>query len=125
LSLLNYVQGQYVVEDLFQSARRARATHVTIDLLTGIVEPEAVRTFRLDTAVESARNWLGEFAAANGCDIAVIRSFMIEMDFRFEQTRESENVPGLELPAYEARGVIVDNRGVRHVGVVPEWWRYG
>ena len=98
---------------------------MTIDLLTGIVEPEVVRSVRLDIAVESARNWLGEFAAANGCDIAVIRSFMIEMDFRFEQTRESEHVPGLELPAYDARGVIVDNRGVRHVGVVREWWRYG
>jgi hypothetical protein len=63
LSTLNYVHGQYVFEDLFQSARSVRSTHVTIDLLTGIVEPESVRTPRLDTAIESARNWLGDLPA--------------------------------------------------------------
>jgi hypothetical protein len=31
----------------------------------------------------------------------------------------------LELPAYDAHAVIIDDRGKTHSGSVPEWWRYG
>ena len=125
LSLMNYVDDDHIVEDIFQTARSAGADHVVIDLMSGAVEPISVATPRVRKSIQRTRKWLPRQAAAEGCDPEAIRSFTLEIDFRFDQTRESEYLPGLQLPSYQARGVIIENRGVRHVGVVPEWWRYG
>lgn len=125
LSNMNYVDGDYVGEDLFQRARKAGASRVRIDFLTGTVEPSAVRTPRVVDSVARTRDWLPRQAASEGCDFRAIQSFVLQIDFRFDQTRESKNVPGLELPAYDAHAVIVDDRGRNHDAKVPEWWRYG
>lgn len=74
---MNYVHGQYIVEDLFQSARSAGAPHVTIDVLSGLVEPEAVRTVRVVSSVESLQGWLRRWATIEGCDPDVVRAFVI------------------------------------------------
>jgi hypothetical protein len=54
----------------------------------------------------------------------MVSSAEITVVFDFSRTREAENVPGLELAAYECTVEIIDDRGKMHMATVPEWWRY-
>lgn len=121
MSNLNYVDGEYVSTEIFQIARREGISHVTIDFLRAKVTPAPLATPRVLKTLGGIGG-LQQLAMSRGFDVAIIRSAVLEIDFHFDQTRKLPNT-NLELPSYEARSTIVDDRGVAHLAKVPEWWQ--
>jgi hypothetical protein len=124
LSPLNHVDGEYVAAELFASARRVGASHVTIDFLDASVEPAAVATPRLTKSILATREDLPRRADFEDCDFQAISSLVLDVEFHFDRTRMSEHAPGLELPSYDARVTLTDSRGASHISSIREWWRY-
>jgi len=124
LSLMNYVDGDYIVEHLFRQARETGQARVEIDVLAGTIAPEAFQTPVLTESVIRERTWFGRLVQSGGAALDMVSAVRMEIVFDFEATRPSPNVPGLELAAYRCMVEIVDDRGRQHVANVPEWWRY-
>lgn len=124
LSLMNYRAEDYVVENLHRAARAAHERRVVIDVLRGTMEPAAVRTPVFLESVADQQRWLGRRVQTQGAALDMASAATITVDFDFEGSRSSPNVPGLELPAYTCTVEMVDDRGRTHTATVPEWCRY-
>jgi hypothetical protein len=124
LSLMNYVNDDYIVEHLFRRAKETGEPRVEIDVLQGTIEPSAFQIPVLTESVARERSWLGRLVQTGGAALDMVSAVRMEIVFDLAATRPSPNVPGLELAAYQCTVEIVDDRGRRHVASVPEWWRY-
>ena len=124
LSLMNYVDGDYIVEHLFRRARETGEARVEIDVLQGTIEPAAFQTPVLVDSVARERTWLGRLVQSGGAALDMISAARIEIVFDLAATRPSPNMPGAELAVYRCAVEIVDDRGKHHMANVPEWWRY-
>ena len=123
LSLMNYVQDDYIVEHLFRRARETGQTRIHIDVLRGTIDPPAFRIPVLTDSVERERAMFGRLVQSGGAALDMVSAVHMEIEFDLA-ARPSPTVPGLVLAAYACTVEIVDDRGRRHVASVPEWWRY-
>lgn len=124
LSLMNYVDGDYIVEHLFRRARETGETRVESDVLMGTIEPAAFQIPVLTESVYREREWLGRLVQTGGAALDMVSQARMEIAFDLKATRPSPNVPGLALAAYRCTVESVDDRGRRYKADVPEWWRY-
>jgi hypothetical protein len=124
LSLMNYRASDYVIAHLFRAARAANEPRFEVDVMAGRISPPALQTPVLKESVEDMRDYLPRALEAEGCSLDIVRSIRMTVAFRFEETTFSERVPTLEHEAYDCVVEILDDRGVLHKALVPEWWKY-
>ena len=124
LSSLNYQDGDYISEHIFRAAREAGEPDVCIDVLNETIDPPALRLAVVLDSIAARRSWLPRMLESEECSIDQVKKMLLKIRFRFEDTTFSENVPGLELAAYDCVVEIHDDRGAVHIGKIPEWWKY-
>ncbi|MFT5874599.1 MAG: hypothetical protein ACI8WT_003569 [Clostridium sp.] len=95
LSLMNYIDGEYTVERLYQIAKESNQTNIVIDILRRSIEP----AIYVIPEIEKSLLYL-------------------------EKTQISKTVPELELPKYECMSEIIDSTGKVYRKEVVEWWKY-
>ena len=113
-SVSSHVDGRFVVDELIQCARSAGTSDVRLDLLAASADPPALATPRVVKSLAIWRNALPRWATSEGCDFGAIRSFVLEAHFRFHEVRSQDYT--VESWDFDARGVIVDDRGKTHTG---------
>jgi hypothetical protein len=120
LSLMNYQEGDYIIEDILKAARKAGESDVCIDVLNQTVDPPALRLPVILETIAHRKSWLPRMLESEDCSIYQVQKMVVKIHFRFEDTQFSENVPGLELAAYDCTVEIHDDCGAVHIGDVPE-----
>ena len=101
LSLTNYVDDGYIIDDLHESARQKYDGPLTIYWIPASDETTVALPSRVQRSIAHFRNWMPVHAQRHGVSLDAIRSFRLEM-FR--------------LPSHQLRfdSVLVDDRGQEH-----------
>ncbi|MHB8130080.1 MAG: hypothetical protein ACYDEX_13890 [Mobilitalea sp.] len=125
LSLMNYINGEYTVDRLFQVAKESRETNIVIDILQQSIEPSIYLTTEIKLSLIYLKNSLESLLSSEKIPLDNILSAKIRINFNLEEeTKLSSNVQGLELPKYKCESEIIDINGKVYKKEVIEWWKY-
>ena len=117
-SVMTIIDGKIVLDDLIRTARLADVLDVRLDVLTGEVVPAQLNTELVAKSLAELRRQLPLRAEWEECDFEAIESFVLEIHIRFHEPPEASDS---EKWDFDAKGVIVDDRGVSRSGS----FRYG
>src|SRR5262245_4457834 len=77
LSFMNFVDNGYVIDDLLAAAREANGERVSVQWIPESQPPPLSR--RVLKSIVRYKEWLPEFVARSGADIAAVREFRTEI----------------------------------------------
>jgi hypothetical protein len=131
----NFADDTIVTQLLFEAAREARQSSITIDPLTGTITPEQVATPRIKDVLSSLPRNFEAALNTQGCTIDMVASVELNIIFDFQQPSPKYNDinPGVwysskvrmpEAPTYTARVRLIDSRGREYNAELKEFWRY-
>lgn len=124
LSLMNYIDGNYIVEYIFQISKANRNTSVMIDIINKSISPEMYNISQIVKSLDYLNNNFLSLLKAESMSFEHIKSAVIRIEFDLDKINKSEKVLGLELPTYECISEIIDINNKIHKASVVEWWRY-
>ena len=125
LSLMNCAVGEnYIIEMLFQKAKKTGLNSIEIDYLNEIIEPPEFRIKGVIDSLKRYRKSLPRDLDSQRCSIDKIRSIKIFIVFDLLHIPRHKDLPDLELPNYNCNVEIIDNRDKIHNAKVEEWWKY-
>jgi len=124
LSLMNYIDGDYTVERLFQLAKESKQTNIEINILQKSIEPVIYETPSIKLSLVYLEETLRKLLQSEGIELINIQSAKIRISFDLEGTKLSPNVPNLELPKYACESEIIYANGKIYKKEIVEWWRY-
>lgn len=124
LSLMNYIQGNYVVEYIFQLAKDNKSPYVKIDILNKAIEPVIFGISPILESLQYLNNSFFSLLSAEHLGREHIKSASIKIEFDLNSIKKSESNPQLELPSYKCISSIEDINGKVHEANVVEWWKY-
>ena len=104
VSLMNYVDDGYVIDDLRQLARNANGERVTIHWIPDSA-PSLALPARVLKRIANHKVWLPSHVANSGADIAAIREFRTDIYLKPNK--------GIAVEAF-----LVDNRGKEYIANV-------
>lgn len=104
LSLMNYFDDGYVIDDLLVAVRKANGEHVSVQWVPD-VPPPAFLTRRVLKSITHYKLWLPKFVERSGADLAEIHEFRTDIFLK----------PNKQVAA-EAH--LVDDRGKKYVSKV-------
>ena len=123
LSLMNYLNDDYIIEHIYKIAKRNDQSFLQIDFLKKEIKPECFDINAINVSVINYSNWLPELLESEGCSIKMVKSLKMEIIFDFKKDRKSK-IGGLIYQSYNAKVILIDDRGNEHVAKIPEWWKY-
>jgi hypothetical protein len=124
LSLMNYIDGEYTVERLFQIAKESMQTNIIIDILQQSIEPSVYATPQIKISLTYLKDAFERLLDSEKISFDSIQSAKIRVGFDLKGTKISSNVPDLELPKYKCESEIIDLNGKVYKKEVVEWWKY-
>lgn len=124
LSMVNYDEGNYIVEHIYIIAKETKRTNIKIDVKNMIIEPEEYSIPVLRRSLLYLKENFARLLASEKLSINEINNAIIYIDFDLSKTQLSKSVPSLELPSYNTNVEIVDVNSKKHSASVVEWWRY-
>jgi len=124
LSLMNYTDGEYTVERLFQLAKESKQTNIEINILQKSIEPVVYETPSIKLSLVYLEETLRKLLQSEGIELINIQSATIRISFDLEGTKLSSNVPNLELPKYACESEIIYANEKIYKKEIVEWWRY-
>jgi len=104
VSLMNYVDDGYVIDDLLQVAREANGKRISIQWIPDLPPPEYLPP-RILKSIAHRKTWLPSHVASSGADLAAIKEFRTDIFMK----------PNHQI-AVEAH--LVDDRGKEHIANV-------
>ena len=135
LSDSNFAADTIVIQLLFETAREARQSSITITPLAATISPEELATPRIRGVLSSLPSNFEAALKSQGCTIEMVASVELSIVFDFQQPSPKYNEinPGVwysskvrmpEAPVYTARVRLVDSQGRDYTAVLKEFWRY-
>lgn len=124
LSLMDYINGDYTVERLFQIAKDTKQTNIVINIIQKLIEPSVYSTPEINISLDYLYNTFDRLLSSENIPLSSIKSAEIRINFDLEGTKMSLNVPELELLKYKCVSEIVDISGKIYSKEVVEWWNY-
>lgn len=124
LSLMNYIDDDYIIEHIFGIAKSTSKTFITVDVLNQSIQPVEYCTPSIIKSLHYLKSDFLRLLQAEHLSYDHINSAIITIDFDLSKTQLSKNVPSLELAKYDCNVKIVDCNGKCHKASVVEWWKY-
>ena len=111
-----------VPEELFARAARTQVPEVKIDLLTGDMEPNELRTPELEQAIQHFVRWLPSMLTSQNVAPEAVRSATLKLAFDYGRVRESKYHPERSVQEFVCTVEFTDDRGVVHRAHPDHWW---
>jgi len=130
LSIENYDEKGYFVNEIYQAAKSENAEHITLDVLSGNISPECVETDRIGSFLKRCYESFVEQLRCQNVETQMITSAVLEINYDFSAPltklvgysfRDPWKAP--ETATYTTEIIAVDDRGVEYRATLQEWWR--
>ena len=117
--------GRYIIVPrlLFQTAEKGQIPRVTIDLVTGAIDPIEVATAELRDAVEYYVRWLPGMLTSQSVEATAVKGAKLSIDFDYSRRRETLYDPAESAQEFACTVELTDDRGSVHRGHPTNWWR--
>ncbi len=121
LSLMNYRENGYVIEHLYNIAKKKNIDNIVIDILERNIKPKA---FEIPVIKESLDDLLKDFERLlKGENIPLDNVFSATASIGFNLENPYIRVSGAKLEKYDCLVEIIDKNEKSHKITVKEWWR--
>ncbi len=134
LSLMHVSDNSFFIQALLDAVRSTQVHVVHIYPLMGEIEPPALRSPNIVTALQRAPQWFLDILISQNCTPSMVRS--VELTVTFDLSKPfpllKEVAPGTwfaphirqpECARYQAEVRLVDDHGREHRASVREWWQ--
>ena len=130
LSIENYDENGYFVKELYETAKTENAEDITLDVLSEKISPDDVLTDRVTSFLKRCRESFNNQLQSQNVEPQMISSAILKIRYDFSAPltnavgfsfRDPWKAP--EAAIYTTEIIAVDDRGVKHHAVLPEWWR--
>lgn len=130
LSIENYDEKGYFIEELYEAAKSTNEANITIDVLCGSLSPSAVVNDRVESFLRRCSESFIRQLQSQNVDPHMISSAALQLHFDFSAPlantigisfRDPWKAP--KTAAYTAKVAAVDDRGKEHSAKMKEWWR--
>jgi hypothetical protein len=120
-SLMNYASDDYYMGHILRYARETGIDTLTIDLLTGLGNPESL----LKEPISGLPNWYSQMflrlVESAGSDRKLVQSATLKLVYDLNRNRPSP-IPGEPQTAFACDVSIVDTRGKDYAAHFDGWW---
>ena len=131
----NFAADTIVTQLLFETAREARKSSITIDPLAATLIPEDLATPNIRCVLSNLPRNFEAALKSQGCTIDMVSGVELNIMFDFQQPSPKYNEinPSVwysskirmpEAPTYTARVRLVDSRGHEYNAELKEFWHY-
>lgn len=124
LSMMTYLEGNFVVEHIFIIAKDSQEPNIKIDVKNMRIEPGVYNVPVLLLSLVYLKENFIRLLSSEKLTINHVIDAYIYIDFDLNKTKLSKTVPNLELPSYNCTVEITDLNNKHHRANVVEWWRY-
>lgn len=120
LSLLNDIDGEIVVQYLYNLSQNSGKNTLYIDVLSCRIEPLYFDTEGIRSSLIKLRNHFIHLLLIENITLEHIKKASIVITFDLDENYCNNEI---KLPIYDCEVVIVDFRDKVHKSKVKEWWR--
>lgn len=121
-SLMNYIDGDYVMGHLLVRAREISEPSLELDLLTGAATPAALCAGKVAPVIAAYVKWFPELLVQQESSLELIKAARLRVNFDLARERPSDLGARLVSAPYSARVEIEDNRGKVWSADFDGWW---
>lgn len=122
LSLLNFVETDYLMGLLLAEMRKTGYQTLRIDILAKQSEPEALVTTQILKSIENYTDWFPKLVEKTGSSMGFVKSAIMTIEFDLTTTRPyPHDTRYIENP-FVCTVVITDDHGKDHLSEQKGWW---
>ena len=122
ISLMNYINDDYLLGHLLKQARLTNINKLTVDILKNIAEPTELLNRQIKSSIEHWNIWFPTLVESSGSTMDFVSSAIMTIEFDLQQTRlYSGDAKYLESP-FACEIVIIDDRGKEYKHRHEGWW---
>ena len=122
ISLINYVNDDYVLGHILHQARKTNINKLTVDILKNVAEPKELLTNEIKSSIQKWNNWFPTLVKTSGSTMDFVISATMTIEFDLQQERPYKNdTDYLESP-FICEIIIIDDRGKEYKHKHEGWW---
>jgi hypothetical protein len=122
ISLMNYINGDYLLGHLLKRSRKTNITKLTVDILNNKAEPKKLLTNAITTSIKDYCKRFPTLVSESGSTMDYVSSATMTIEFDLNKTRLfSVDKKIIENP-FSCDIVIVDDRGKEYRHRHEGWW---
>ena len=122
ISLMNYINDDYLLGHLLTQARKTTINKLTVDILKSKAKPRELLTNSVVTSIKRYCDWFPKLVNGSGSTMDYVASATMTIEFDLNVTRP---FPGdnqyMENP-FNCEILIVDDRGKEYRHTHSGWW---
>jgi len=122
ISLMNYINDDYLLGHLLKQARLTNLSKLTIDILNSKAEPIELMTSPISSSVDRYIKWFPELVSSSGSTMNFVSSATMTIEFELNKTRPYSIHKNIFESPYTCEIVIIDDRGKEYKHKHSGWW---
>ena len=122
ISLMNYINDDYLLGHLLRQARKTKINRLTVDILNDKAEPTGLITNEIKTSLKHYCNWFPTLVNQSGSTMDYVTSATMTIQFDLETTRPYSSDSSFVENPFSCEIVIVDDRGKEYRHRHEGWW---
>jgi hypothetical protein len=122
ISLMNYINDDYLMGHLLKQARLTNLNRLTIDILKNKAEPLELITNPIRSSIDHYIRWFPELVRSSGSTMKFITSATMTIEFELDKTRQYSIHKNIFESPYTCELKIIDDRGKEYKHKHAGWW---
>ena len=122
ISLMNYVNDDYLLGHLLKQARATNTNRLTVDILQNKAEPQALLTQPISASIEYWSRWFPTLIENSGSTMEYVKSATMVIEFDLLTTRPYHNDAKYTENPFRCEISIIDDRGREYKHTHTGWW---
>mgnify|MGYP003389172675 CR=1 FL=1 len=130
MSIENYIDGEYFVGVLSDSAQRNSVKKVVINILDGSVSPKNILTEKVSSFISGAAWDFAKHIGKENVEPKMIQWARLVVIYNFDAGEGNTAGYSFSDPSsspkamhYDVKVLAMDDRGIEHIAELNEWWR--
>jgi hypothetical protein len=122
ISLMNYINDDYLLGHLLRQARKTNMNKLTVDILEGKSEPNQLLTNAIKTSIKHYCDWFPTLVNESGSTIDYVASATMTIEFDLKITRPYPKDSRYNENPFCCEILIIDDRGKEYRHTHSGWW---
>lgn len=122
ISLMNYINDDYVLGHLLKQARKTNLNRLEVDILNNNAKPVLLLTKPIVESIDHWSKWFPTLVTSSGSTIDYVSSAKMTIEFDLLKHRPSLNDNTITENPFVCKIIITDDRGKEYKHTHTGWW---